>query len=183
MEENQNDVVLDSSPEEVIENDSEVVKTPEESSLENDRKFVPFERFKEVNDQLAALKGKPKSAAKQTESSVDALDFIKLGKKLQNYSDEEIDFATEYAKSKSPNEIIKALENEYVQLAFEAKREKDAKLKATLAPSGKQSESDRPRSIKEKLQGASLSEMEKILTEKGLYQEPRRKARENPIGR
>ena len=182
MEEIEKDVNLDSSPEEVIENDSEVEKTLEESLPENDKKFVPYDRFKQVNDELASLKKQPKTPAKES-AGVDALDFIKLGKKLQNYSDAEIDFATEVAKSKNPDEIIKALENEYVQLAFEAKRQKDEKDKLTLAPSGKQSESDKPRSLQDKLKGASLSEAEKFLSEKGLYQEPKRKADRAVIGR
>lgn len=178
---NEEDVNLDSSPEEVIENDSEVEKTPEESAPEADKKTVPYERFKEVNDQLAELKKQPKSAAKQAKSAVDALDFIKLGKQLQNYTDEEIDFATEYAKSKEPNEIMKALSNEYIQLAFEAKRQKVEKEKS-LTPSGKQFEEEKPKSFADKLRGANLGDAEKMLEAAGLYKSPRTNPNRKNIG-
>ena len=174
------DVIVDSSPEEVIENDSEVEKTPEESVPETG-KTVPYERFKEVNDELAKLKKQPKSAVKQDKSPVDALDFIKLGKKLQDYSDEEIDFATEYAKSKEPNAIMQALENEYIQLAFEAKRQKVDKEKS-LTPSGKQSEMEKPKSFMDKLRSADLSSAEKMLEEAGLYKSPRPNPNRKNIG-
>jgi len=172
------DVNSDSSTEQVA--DSEVVNTPEVAPVKTtEEKVVPYDRFKKVNDELAALKNQPKDTTKET---VDALEFIKLGKKLQDYSDTEIDFATEVAHSKSPESILKALENPMVKLAIQANREKEAK-ELSLKPSGTQSESDTPKSLTERLASASLADKEKILSEAGLYKSPRPRTDRVNLGR
>jgi hypothetical protein len=179
----EHDAPQDSSPETVVETLQESVSEDVNHSTHSapqvtEEKTVPYSRFKEVNDQLKKLKDQPKS-----DSSVDALGFIKLGKKLQDYSDEEIDFATEHAKSKNPDEILKALDNEMVQLAIQGKRAKLEKEKLALRPSGTQPDSDKPRSLAEKLRNASLADQEKILTEAGLYKQNRPRADRVDIGR
>jgi hypothetical protein len=173
------DVSQDSSPEQVAV--SEDVNTPPSVPVKAEEKVVPYDRFKEVNDELARLKNQPRNEVK--DSSVEALDFIKLGKKLQNYSDEEIDFATEVAKSKSPDAILAALDNEMVQLAISARREKLEKEQLALKPTGTQSDSDAPRSFSERLATASVADKEKILTEAGLYKSPRPRADRVNLGR
>lgn len=171
------DVNSDSSTEQVA--DSEVVNTPEVAPVKTtEEKTVPYDRFKKVNEELAALKNQPK----EQKETVDALEFIKLGKKLQDYSDTEIDFATEVAHSKSPESILKALENPMVKLAIQANREKEAK-ELSLKPSGTQSESDTPKSLTERLASASLADKEKILQEAGLYKSPRPRADRVNLGR
>jgi hypothetical protein len=172
--------VTDPSSEEVVENPketpvvSEDVKTPDSATEEKAERTVPYERFKEVNDELARLKSKPKESKEN--SKVDALDFIKLGKKLQNYSDEELDFATKVAKSKSPDAILEALGDEMVQLAISSKREKVEKER-TLKPSGKQTESDEPMSLEEALAAAtSMSEKEEIMKQMGYSVENKHRA-------
>ena len=135
--------------------------------------MVPYDRFKEVIEENKKLKSQPKG---QEKSSVDALEFIKLGKKLQDYSDEEIDFATNYAKSKSPQDILSALDNEMVQLAINAKREKVEKERLTLKPSGTQGDYEKPQNLEDQLENAqSNEEREKILEEIGLYKSPVRR--------
>lgn len=178
MQEEINDVISDSSTEEAVV-ESELVKTPEAEPEKTAEKTVPFSRFKEVNDKLTALQKQPQ----ETGSSVDALEFIKLGKKLQDYADEEIDFATEVAKSKRPEDILKALDNEMVQLAINARREKVEKEKLSLKPTGTQSDSDKPKSFTERLASASLADKEKLLAEAGLYKSPRPKADRVNLGR
>lgn len=179
MEDENNDVNSDSSTEQVA--DSEVVNTPEVAPAKTtDEKVVPYDRFKKVNDELAALKNQPKDTTKN--ETVDALEFIKLGKKLQDYSDTEIDFATEVAHSKSPESILKALDNPMVKLAIQANREKEAK-ELSLKPSGTQSESDTPKSLTERLASASLADKEKILQEAGLYKSPRPRTDRVNLGR
>jgi hypothetical protein len=178
MDEN-NDVILESSPEQVA--DSEVVNTPESEPVKTDEKVVPYARFKEVVEENKQLKSQPKETA--SNEPVDALEFIKLGKKLQDYSDDEIDFATEVAKSKSPEAILKALDNEMVKLAINAKREKEEREKLSLKPTGTQSDSDRPMSFTEKLASASMADKERILTEAGLYKSPRPRTDRVNLGR
>jgi ADP-dependent phosphofructokinase/glucokinase len=110
------------------------------------------------------------------ESQVDSVDLIKLGKKLQDYSDEELDFATELAKSKKPEDILKALENPFLQAGIKAQREKVEKEKLTLKPSGTQPESEVPQSLEERLENARTDrEKQEILEEYGLYSEPHRR--------
>lgn len=181
MEDN-NDVVLDSSPEEVTEVVSEDVTTPAEAAptKKAEEKVVPFSRFKEVNDELAKLKNQ---SVQKESKDVDALELIKLGKKLQDYSDEELDFATDHAKSSNPSDILKALENNMVQLAIHANREKMEKEKLSLRPSSTQSDSGKPQSFAEKLAGASLADKEKLLAEAGMYKSPRPRADRVNLGR
>lgn len=184
--ENENDVAQDSSLEEVVEEtpaNSEVVKTPESAPAKTDERVVPYDRFKEVNDELARLKKQPAPKGEKSDESVDALEFIKLGKKLQDYSDEELDFATEHAKSKNPEAILKALDNEMVQLAIQGRREKIEKEKLALRPTGTQADSDEPKSLTERLARASVAEKEKILSEAGLYKSPRPRTDRVNLGR
>lgn len=96
----------------------------------------------------------------------DSIDLIKLGKKLQDYSDEELDFVTEHAKSKSPVDVLKALENPFIQMGIKANREKVDKEKLNLKPSNRQSESDEPISLEQALAEApNQAEREKLLAE------------------
>lgn len=117
------------------------------------------------------------------ESDIDSIDQIKLGKKLHDYSDDELDFVTEHAKSKKPEDVLKALENPFVQAGIQAHREKLEKEKLALTPSSTQSESDRPKTLQERLVGASLEEKERILSEMGLYKNPRPRADRVNIGK
>lgn len=108
------------------------------------------------------------------DSQIDSVDLIKLGKKLQDYSDEELDFVTEHAKSKKPEEILKALENPFIQAGIQSHREKVEKEKLTLKPSGTQQEVDQPQTLTERLERAqTLGEKQAILEEHGLYSEPK----------
>lgn len=136
---------------------------------------------KVMEDKLNAAINKPRSGETV---GVDALDFIKLGKKLQDYSDVEIDFATNYAKSKNPEAILEALDDEMVQLAIQSKREKVEKERKALAPNSTQSNDDQPRSMEEILStpGMSMAEKEKFLIEQGLYVLPKQKQDRTNIG-
>jgi hypothetical protein len=182
------DVNQDSSLDQVVVPTSEGVKTPNEPApVKTEEKVVPYERFKEVLEENKALKSQPAQSSQK--SDVDALDFIKLGKKLQDYDDAEIDFATQFAKSKSPEAILAALEDEFVKTGIEARREKLQREKAALAPTSAQSEADRPKTFTEKLASASspdihkeVAEKERLLAEAGLYKAPKRRPDATKIG-
>ncbi len=126
-----------------------------------------------------ALKHKPQEISKE---GVDSIDLIKLGKKLQDYSDDELDFVTEFAKSKKPEDVLRALENPFVQKGISAYREQLEKERLSLKPSSTQSESEQPKSLIERLKTASLAEKEKLLKEAGLYKEYRPRADRVNIG-
>lgn len=110
------------------------------------------------------------------EESINTIDQIKLGKKLVDYSDEELDFVVEHAKSKKPEDVLKALENPFIQAGIQAQREKSEKEKLTLKPNGTQPDFERPMSLEERLENARTDkEKQEILEEFGLYQEPKRR--------
>lgn len=161
--------------------EEETPETPQ-VDLEEIRKKAELAENYKIRAEKAekALKQKPNN---QPVSPVDSIDMIKLGKKLKDYSDEELDFVTEFAKSKNPEEILKALENPFVQSGISAYREKVEKEKLTLRPTGTQSESDKPLSITEKLAKAgSMADKEKILKEVNLYKEFRPRSDRTNIG-
>lgn len=117
----------------------------------------------------------------QTEG-VDSIDLIKLGKKLQDYSDEELDFVTKFAGTKKPEEVLKALENPFVQTGIKATREQVEKEK-TLRPSGTQGMSDKPKSVSEQIANADMAGKEELLKKYGLYRDPRPRSDNRRIGR
>lgn len=116
------------------------------------------------------------------DDSPDSIDLIKLGKKLQDYSDDELDFVTEHAKSKRPDDILKALENEFIQIGIKARREKLEKERLTLHPTSNQGDAENPMSFTDKLKTGSLADKEKLLREMGLYKEVRPRTDRTNIG-
>lgn len=151
----------------------ETPETPQESvDLEALKKQAELAENYKIRAEKAerALKAKPPVRT----DVPDSLELIKLGKKLQDYSDEELDFVTNFAKSKNPSEVLQALDNEMVQMAISAKREKVEKEKQSLKPSATQPISNPEYSMEESLENAGMEDKEKILREAGLYSEPSR---------
>lgn len=119
----------------------------------------------------------------KTESSFEPIELVKVGKKLQDYSDDELDFVVEHSKSKNPDDILKTLENPFIQAGIKARREQLERERQTLNPAGSQPEVDKPRSFTEKVKAASsLKEQEELLKKAGLYREPRRDPNSMTIG-
>lgn len=175
---NENDV-RDPSPKNGSEIISEDVKTPEEATAEKvEEKVVPYDRFKEVNDELARLKKQP---AKVINKALDVEDYIDISASLDGLDQREKEYLAEQHKysGKSLKDIRSSEDFNFWQTAYRTKVEKE---KLTLKPSGTQNESDRPRSLTEKLRGASLEEKEKLLREHGLYKEVRPRADRTRIG-
>ncbi len=179
--ENEEDVVLDSSPEEVVEETiSEDVKTPTNSVPNKTEKYVPFSRFKEVNDQLSELKKQP---VKVVNSALNVEDYIDISASLEGLDQREKEYlASQHKLSGKPlSEIRKDEDFTLWQTAY---REKVEKEKLSLKPSGTQSESDRPMSFTERLQNTqSVADKEKLLAEAGLYKSPRPRTDRVDLGR
>jgi hypothetical protein len=90
-------------------------------------KTVPYERFKEVNDELKSLKGKnPQPPASGDE-------IVKTVNALEGYSKSEREKIMDYA-SKTNQPVYKAVTDEVIQLAVIAEREKVAREKAIPEP-------------------------------------------------
>jgi len=149
-------------------------ETEEVIPQEEDSVVLSKSDYNKLKRRAIAYKKTPKKKA-AVPKAIDSVDLIKLGKKLQDYSDDELDFVTEYANSKDPEKILSALENPFVQQGIAASREKLEKERLAAKPSSTQPEADIPRSLAEKLNNAgSIEEKEKILTELGLYESPKR---------
>lgn len=152
-------------------------ETPEESpaeefDIEDLKKKASAYEAQKIRAEKAEKSLKKYMQAPEKESSVDSVDLIKLGKKLQDYSDDELDFVVGYAKSKKPEDILKALENPYIQAGVKSQREKVEKEKLSLKPTGTQEEKDKPKSLAQQINTASMEEKEELLTKYGFYRNP-----------
>jgi hypothetical protein len=129
-----NNVPGDSQPPTGTEPVSEDVKPPVAETPApqpvKEEKTVPYDRFKKVNDELVKMKKDNTPTAEPTkESEVKSsspVDLVRLGKKLEKFNDEELDFIIAHAGTDDKEKILEASKDEYVQLAIEAKRQKVA---------------------------------------------------------
>ncbi len=120
------------------------------------------EKFEKSETEKRALEAK---MGQNQGGTTDSIDQIKLGKKLVDYSDDELDFVVSFAGSKSPEQVLKALENPYVQQGIKAQREKVEKERA-IKPSTRQLETDEEISLEQALaQAKTQDEKEKLLSE------------------
>lgn len=117
----------------------------------------------------AALK-KTKPVPEQVGSSVDPVGLVRLGKNLQEYSDDELDFVLGFAKSRKPEDILEAAKNPFVQAGIQAQREKVDKEK-TLKPSGGQPEVEVKKSNQDILRNGTLAEKEELLKKLGVLKD------------
>lgn len=156
--------------------------TEEEQQPQDENVVLSKADFNKLNRKAIAYEANKKNPIIRQDNPVDSVDLIKLGKKLQDYSDVELDFVTEFAKSKKPEDILKALENPFIQQGIKSQREKVEKENLTLKPSSTQSESERPKTLHERLSNASMEEKEKILIEMGGYKSPRPRGERTNIG-
>lgn len=171
--------VLESSPEEVVEEVSEDVQTPNEPAPKAE-KTVPYSRFKEVNDKLKELKEQPVKVVNQ---QLNVSDYIDISASLEGLDQREKEYLAQQHKftGKSLKEIRNDEDFSLWQSAYRAKQEKEL---LTLKPNGTQSESDRPMSFTERLASTqSVAEKEKLLSEQGLYKSPRPKTDRIDLGR
>jgi len=167
--------------EDVVVEEETTTEVPEEQEPADDTVVLKKSDFTKMQRKAIAYDAKKKEPISIiNENPVDSVDLIKLGKKLQDYSDSELDFVVDYAKSKKPEDVLKALENPYVQAGIQAQREKTERERV-LTPNGAQGEFDKPKSFVDQLNSAkSLREKEDLLRAKGLYKDPRR--RDDTVG-
>lgn len=164
--ENTNDVIQDSSSDQAVDATSEGVITPTDSApIKTEEKVVPYSRFKEVHDELEKYKKQP---VKVINKALNVEDYIDISASLEGLDQREKEYlAQQHKYTGMPLSEIR--KNEDFLLWQGAHRNKVEKEKLTLAPSSKQSESDQPRSLNDRLSTASLEEKEAILTKAGLY--------------
>jgi hypothetical protein len=154
-------------------------KTVEEKSKLAETALAQKEHFRTKFEELEK-KPKENQGGAPAASNIDPLEITRLGKQLAQYNDQETDLIIDMAKGKfgtstpSPAQIMEASKDQWIQIAINANREKVEKEQALL-PSNKQPDTKKPMNLEQSLENASLEEAEKILTEKGLYREPRRR--------
>lgn len=173
MDETNNDVIVESSPEEVIE-EVEETSVPEPTIQE---KTVPYDRFKEVISENKRLKEQTKS-----DSSLDVQDYIGISAALEGLDQKEKEYLAK--QHKLSGDSLKDIRNsEDFSLWQSAYRQKVEKEQLSIKPSGTQSEAELPKSFAERLKSASLADKEKLLEEAGLYKNPRPRADRVNLGR
>jgi hypothetical protein len=188
----QNDVTQDSSPETVVAPEMEVVsedaKTPTESAPQKAEERVPRERLNEevakrrkAEEEARSLKERAEKLQKVASKSLDVEDYIDISAALEGLDQREKSYLAEQHKlsGKTLSEIRNGEDFSLWQSAYRAKVEKE---RQTLSPSSKQSESERPKSLTQKLKDASLADKEKILSEAGLYKTPKPRTDVRRIG-
>jgi hypothetical protein len=188
----QNDVTQDSSPETVVAQEAEVVsedaQTPTESAPQKAEERVPRERLNEevakrrkAEEEARSLKERAEKLQKVASKSLDVEDYIDISAALEGLDQREKSYLAEQHKlsGKTLSEIRNGEDFSLWQSAYRAKVEKE---RQTLSPSSKQSESERPKSLTQKLKEASLADKEKILSEAGLYKTPKPRTDVRRIG-
>jgi hypothetical protein len=112
--------------------------------------------------------------------TLDVEDYIKISSSLNGMDNRQQTYLAEQHKlTGKPIEDIKNSEDFAMwNSGYLAKAEKEKALK----PSATQSDSDKPKSLTEKLASASMADKEKILTEAGLYKQFRPRADRTNIG-
>lgn len=97
------------------------VKTEVKSDIDVKTVLAQKDHFRDkaekLEKELSELRGK------SSESNL-TLESIKIGKRLEKYSDEEIDSVAKIIKSNNPNDILSALDNSFIKQGIELEREK-----------------------------------------------------------
>jgi hypothetical protein len=179
---NEENGVTPQSPEEKVETvveetpatpASESVITPPTAPQKPVEKVVPYERFKEVNDELSRLKTQGTNT-----KALEVDDFINISASLEGLDQAQKEYLAEQHRltGKPLGEIRNSENFSLWNSGYQNKVEREKALK----PNGTQGEADKPKSLVDKLNelGAggirnNLGEMEKELEKRGLYRSPR----------
>ena len=97
-------------------------KTAEQKSKDLDSALAQKEHFRTKFEELEKKQKEPNKIVEQ--KSYDPFEAVKLGKVLDGYDEGETDFILRNAKSKSIEDITKAVQDEMVQSAIKSRREK-----------------------------------------------------------
>lgn len=124
------------------ETETETPETPTEKTDKSKELLSALAQKEHFRTKTEALETKVKelegklSQPIHTEKSVfaDPLQAVKLGKALQDYSEEELGVIMDVAKSTTPEAILEAANKQWVRDAIQSKREKVALEKRALEP-------------------------------------------------
>lgn len=166
-------------PEETTETTKETPEVSHETPKE-ETVILKKSDFTKLNRKAIAYDAK-KNEPIEVKATLDVEDYIGISASLEGLDQREKEYLAEQHKlSGRPLAELRKDENFGLwQSAYRAKVEKENNA---LAPSSTQSDSERPKSLTERLASASLAEKEAILAEAGLYKSPRPKADRVKIG-
>ena len=169
---------------EAVVEQEETTETPVESVEETHKEETVVLKkadFTKMNRKALAYDAK-KNEPIEVKATLDVSDYIDISASLEGLDQREKEYLAEQHKytGKPLSELRKDEDFGLWQTAYRQKVEKE---RLTLSPSSTQSESERPKSLTERLASASLAEKEQILAEAGLYKSPRQKSERVNIGR
>ena len=156
--------------------DEKIKKDLESALAQKDHFRTKFE--KEEADRKA-LEQKLNNAGQG--KALDVNDYIDISASLEGLDQRQKSYLAEQHKltGKTLKELRESEDFQLWSSAYVAKVEKE---KLALKPSGTQIDSDKPKTLTERLAGASLAEKEQILTEAGLWKSPRPRSDRSVIG-
>ena len=145
-----------------------------------------LETLKKENQTLKVQKGLYKTKYEELKSKLptnpepkkieaipayDPIELVKLANTIKDYSSDEIELITRFAKSSSPKDLIEATNNEWVKTAISAKREKlekDNKIPTSTSPNMSVTSAPNKNLTDEELDKATKEAFEKSLRQKGV---------------
>jgi len=123
-------------------------------------------KFEDSQKTIEELRRDPKSSSQV--SSMDTMQAVRLSKALQGFSEEETDFILRNTSSKTPDEIIKASQDEWVKEAIQARRAKAAAQNKVPSPGSSSpfaSTVKSPQEVNDMIEGKSKEERSRIMQE------------------
>lgn len=155
---------------------------PQEETPEKIEETVILKKsdFTKLNRKAIAYEADKKKPI-EVKATLDVGDYIDISASLEGLDQREKEYLAQQHKytGKSLSELRKDENFSLWQSAYRAKVEKE---KQALTPTSTQAESERPRTLAERLASASLEDKEKLLVEAGLYKSPRPKEDRTNIG-
>jgi len=126
---------VETTPEVKQEEKPEENKDLQSALAQKEHYKTKFEKSEADNKTLREEKSKVNNKEVAEQITQDPLEIVKLTKALGSFSEDEVEFILKNADGKTPEDIVKATKDEWVQTAITAKREKVANENNIPAPS------------------------------------------------
>lgn len=175
------EVTTEETTEEAVEESHDEGEVAEKPKTAEDTVILKKSDFNKLNRKAIAYEAEKKKPI-EVRATLEVDDFIDISAALEGLDQREKEYLAQQHKytGKSLSELRKDENFSLWQSAYRAKTEKE---KAALAPSSTQADTDRPKTLAEKLANATLAEKEEILAQAGLWKSPRTQAERKNIGR
>ena len=156
------------------ESEMETPQTPEAEQPEKSKELQSAiaqkehfkKKFEDSQKTIEELRRDPKFSNQV--SSMDTMQAVRLSKALQGFSEEETDFILRNTPGKTPEEIIKASQDEWVKDAIQARRAKAAAQNKVPSPGSSSPFANTvksPQDVNAMLEGKSKEEQSRLMQE------------------